>query len=131
MMKHILKSLLFSLMLTGTAFAQDFCQHDSVKELIKELIKEQTSDDELKQVRCENGEIIFDYETNIPEFNELNAQEKQEAQDYLQNELQQFICKDAPIQKLHNNHLSIIYNFKMDEQHQFSVQVNKTSCPEK
>ena len=127
MMKHILKSLLFSLMLTGTAFAQDFCQHD----LVKELIKEQTSDDELKQVRCENGEIIFDYEMNIPEFNELNAQEKQEAQDEIQNELQQFICKDAPIQKLHNNHLSIIYNFKMDEQHQFSVQMNKISCPEK
>ena len=126
MMKHILKSLLFSLMLTGTAFAQDFCQHD----LVKELIKEQTSD-ELKQVRCENGEIIFDYEMNIPEFNELNAQEKQKAQDEIQNELQQLICKDAPIQELHNDHLSVIYNFKMDEQHQFSVQMNKTSCPEK
>ena len=132
MIKKTLKSLLFSLILTGTAFGHDICQSDTAKELIQELKQENENDTEFKNVRCKDGAFILDYELDIPEFKQLNAQQKQEAVSEVKEALQDMLCNEVntPFQLLDDLHYSVVWNFKLDEQHQISYSVNDIkACP--
>lgn len=113
---------LICLFLVSVAFSQDICELKIVKDEIE--YARQNPDPEVKDVKCENNELILEYLFN----DEIIQERKQEMAQFLQEQLTKLYC---------NGDISHFYKAGVDMNYKysttnipdiFSIKLNQDSC---